>query len=85
MHLSNVRTSVSRPDKIYLESRYNKPVIYLPIGVDELQPDLEQARKLLSQYGLIPGQFIIFTAGRHLTAQRLPPVPVSAARDGRKH
>jgi glycosyltransferase involved in cell wall biosynthesis len=64
MHLSDVRTSVSRPDKIYLESRYNKPVIYLPIGVDELQPDLEQARRRLDQYGLIPGQFIIFTAGR---------------------
>ncbi len=64
MHLSNVRTSVSKPDKLYLEARYNKPVIYLPIGIDELKPDLARARALLAEHDLVPGQFIIFTAGR---------------------
>ena len=64
MHLSNARTSVSKPDKIYLESRYNKPVEYLPIGIDELKPDVQRARELLARHGLEPNGYIIFTAGR---------------------
>lgn len=64
MHLSSARTSVSKPDKNYLESRYNKPVEYLPIGIDELKPDVQRARELLAQHGLEPNGYIIFTAGR---------------------
>lgn len=64
MHFSNVRTSVSKPDKVYLESRYKKPVYYLPNGIDEPQPDLEKANALLAEHGLEPGKYMIFTAGR---------------------
>ena len=64
MHLSNARTSVSKPDKMYLESRYNKPVEYLPIGIDELKPDLQRAREFLANHGLEPNGYMIFTAGR---------------------
>ena len=64
MHLSNIRTSVSRPDQLYLEQRYNKDVEYLPIGIDELKPDLAQANELLAEHGLEPGKYMIFTAGR---------------------
>lgn len=64
MALSNARTSVSKPDKIYLEARYNKPVEYLPIGIDELKPDVQRARDFLAQHGLEPNGYVIFTAGR---------------------
>ncbi|MEZ4515558.1 MAG: glycosyltransferase family 4 protein [Chloroflexota bacterium] len=64
MYLSNIRTSVSKPDKDFLESRYHKPVVYLPNGVEERTPDIEAANELLSRYGLEPGKYIIFTAGR---------------------
>ena len=57
MYLSNARTSVSKPDKNYLEARYNRPVEYLPIGVDELKPDLQRARNFLAEHGLRPGGF----------------------------
>jgi glycosyltransferase involved in cell wall biosynthesis len=64
MRFSNARTSVSMPDKKYLEARYQRPVEYLPIGIDELTPGLEKSRQFLSQHGLEPGQYMIFTAGR---------------------
>ncbi len=64
MNFSNVRTSVSKPDQLYLESRYNKPVHYLPNGIDEPVPDLESANALLAEHGLEPGKYMIFTAGR---------------------
>jgi glycosyltransferase involved in cell wall biosynthesis len=64
MYLSNIRTSVSKPDKDYLEQRYNKDVVYLPIGIDELKPDLTRANEVLKEHGLKPGEYIIFTAGR---------------------
>ena len=64
MYLSSARTSVSKPDKNYLEARYNRPVEYLPIGVDELKPDLQRARDFLADHGLRPQEYMIFTAGR---------------------
>jgi len=63
-YLSNARTSVSKPDKDYLEASYHRPVHYLPNGIDELRPDLERARGVLAEHGLEPGKYIIFTAGR---------------------
>lgn len=63
-YLSNIRTSVSKPDKTYLESRYNRYVYHLPNGIDDLEPDLESANKLLAEHGLEPGKYMIFTAGR---------------------
>lgn len=64
MYLSSARTSVSRPDKLYLQSSYHRDVLYLPNGIDELHPDVEEAGKLLAEHGLEPGRYIIFTAGR---------------------
>lgn len=64
MRFSNARTSVSKPDQLYLEARYHRPVEYLPIGIDELKPDTMRARALLAEHGLEPGEYIIFTAGR---------------------
>ncbi len=64
MNFSNVRTSVSKPDQLYLESRYNKPVHYVPNGIDEPVPDLESANALLAEHGLEPGKYMVFTAGR---------------------
>ena len=64
VHLSNTRTSVSKPDQMYLEATYNRPVHYLPNGIDELRPNLDAARALLAEHGLEPGRYIIFTAGR---------------------
>ncbi len=63
-YLSNARTSVSKPDADYLEATYNRPVHYLPNGVDELKPDLARARALLAQHGLEPGRYLLFSAGR---------------------
>lgn len=64
MYLSNMRTSVSKPDKQFLEARYNRPVIYLPNGYEQRAPDTEAARDFLAQRGLEPGKYAIFTAGR---------------------
>ena len=63
-YLSNARTSVSKPDKTYLEASYHRPVHYLPNGIDELRPDTNRARAVLAEHGLEPGKYIIFTAGR---------------------
>lgn len=63
-YLSSARTSVSKPDKDYLEASYRRPVHYLPNGIDELRPDVAGARALLAEHGLEPGKYIIFTAGR---------------------
>jgi len=64
MFLSNARTSVSRPDKDFLEKAYHRTVHYLPNGIDELEPDLDGARALLAKHGLEPGQYLLFSAGR---------------------
>lgn len=64
VHFSNLRTSVSRPDQLYLESRYHKPVAYLPNGIEERKPDLAAADAMLASLGLEPGKYILFTAGR---------------------
>jgi glycosyltransferase involved in cell wall biosynthesis len=64
MYLSNVRTSVSKPDKQFLEQRYNRPVVYLPNGYEQRAPNTEAAQAFLADHGLEPGQYAIFTAGR---------------------
>jgi glycosyltransferase involved in cell wall biosynthesis len=64
MYLSNVRTSVSMPDKEYLEARYKREVGYLPIGIELPELDMERAREMLAKHGVEPGQYMIFTAGR---------------------
>lgn len=64
MYLSNIRTSVSKPDQHFLEQRYHKPVVYLPNGVEDREPDIVAAKEFVARYGLQPGQYAIFTAGR---------------------
>ena len=64
VYLSNARTSVSQPDKEYLEATYRRSVHYLPNGVDELKPDLARARAVLAEHGLEPGKYLLFSAGR---------------------
>lgn len=64
MYMANMRTSVSLPDKEFLESRYGRAVRYLPNGIQLPEPKYEEARAFLAQYGLEPGDYMIFTAGR---------------------
>lgn len=65
MYLSNLRTSVSRPDKAYLEKRYGREVIYLPNGIEkEVDVDREGACRALARHDLEPGRYIVFSAGR---------------------
>lgn len=66
MYMANVRTSVSLPDKEFLESRYGREVKYLPIGIQLPALKFEEARAFLDKHGLEPGNYMIFTAGRNI-------------------
>ncbi len=58
-------TSVSIPNQQYYEQQYNKKVQFLPNGVDDkFEVDLDAAQELLREYGLQPGKYIMFAAGR---------------------
>jgi glycosyltransferase involved in cell wall biosynthesis len=62
---SNRITSVSSPYQQYYEQQYKKEVLFLPNGVDdEIEIDLDAAKNLLNEYGLQPGKYIMFAAGR---------------------
>lgn len=65
IYLSNCVTSVSKPLAYYYKRRYRWPVHYLPNGVtDKHSVDLASAHMLLNQYGIVPGDFLLFAAGR---------------------
>lgn len=65
LYCSNCATSVSQIDAQYYQERYRREVRYIPNGVDlQVEADPEAARRLLAQYGLRPGQFLLFVAGR---------------------
>lgn len=66
MHLANIRTSVSLPDKEFLERHYGREVKYLPIGIQLPDLKFEEARAFLAQHGLEPGNYMVFTAGRNI-------------------
>jgi glycosyltransferase involved in cell wall biosynthesis len=66
MFLSNWRTSVSLPDKGYLEGKYGRDVHYIPNGVELPALKYDEARAFLTQHGLEPGNYLIFTAGRNI-------------------
>jgi glycosyltransferase involved in cell wall biosynthesis len=66
MHMSNIRTSVSLPDKEFLEQHYGREVKYLPIGIQLPELKYEEAHAFLAQHGLEPGNYMIFTAGRNI-------------------
>lgn len=64
--LSNCITSVSEADAELYRSRYHKKVaVYIPNGVDEkITYNLDAACALLNQYGVEPGTYLLFAAGR---------------------
>ncbi len=65
VYLSNYATSVSRLDADYLRARYKRNIIYIPNGVDDcVQVDLKRASDKLREYGLQPGNYLMFAAGR---------------------
>ncbi|MCA9866321.1 MAG: glycosyltransferase family 4 protein [Anaerolineae bacterium] len=66
MHLANIRTSVSLPDKEFLEQHYGREVMYLPIGIQLPELKFEEAREFLARHDLEPGNYMIFTAGRNI-------------------
>ncbi|MGE5221157.1 MAG: glycosyltransferase family 4 protein, partial [Omnitrophica WOR_2 bacterium] len=62
---SNYATSISKVDAEDMESRYKKKVIYIPNGVDlKARVDETAGRQALKQYGINPGDFLMFAAGR---------------------
>lgn len=66
MYLSNARTSVSLPDRDFLSERYNRDVQYIPNGITLPQLKCDEARAFLSRHGLVPGNYLIFVAGRNI-------------------
>jgi glycosyltransferase involved in cell wall biosynthesis len=66
MYLSNRRTSVSLPDKEFLEGKYGRDVHYIPNGVQLPELKYDEARAFLAGHGLEPGNYLIFTAGRNI-------------------
>lgn len=65
IYLSNYPTSVSSLDADYLRDRYKRNVLYIPNGVDEnIRFDIKKAKNVLNQFGLEPGKYLMFAAGR---------------------
>jgi glycosyltransferase involved in cell wall biosynthesis len=62
---SNLPTSVSKKDAQLLSEKYNRKIEYIPNGVGiEYEPDNVASRRILQKHGLIPGEYLIFVAGR---------------------
>jgi glycosyltransferase involved in cell wall biosynthesis len=66
MYMANIRTSVSLPDKEFLEQKYHREVHYIPNGVQLPELKCDEARAFLAKHGLEPGSYMIFTAGRNI-------------------
>ena len=66
MYLSNIRTSVSLPDRDFLVQRYGREVHYIPNGVALPELKYDAARSFLAQHDLKPGNYLIFAAGRNI-------------------
>jgi glycosyltransferase involved in cell wall biosynthesis len=65
VYLSNYATSVSKLDADYLTARYKRNIFYIPNGVDNsIQFDLINAESKCLEFGLKPGNFLLFSAGR---------------------
>ncbi len=67
MYLANRRTSVSLPDKEFLEERYSRAVDYVPVGIQLPELKYDEARAFLAAHDLEPGNYMIFTAGRNIS------------------
>jgi glycosyltransferase involved in cell wall biosynthesis len=66
IRLADGVTSVSKPLAEYYTDRYKRVVQYIPngIGQEDTDIDLRRAQSLLSSYGVEPGGYILFAAGR---------------------
>ncbi len=65
IHFSNTVTSVARPLADYYDEHYHINMNYVPNGVDDdIVVDENSAEALLSEYGLEPGKYLLFAAGR---------------------
>jgi glycosyltransferase involved in cell wall biosynthesis len=63
--LSNCITSVSDPLAEVYRQQFQKPVYYIPNGVDvEEVADTAAALQILHHHGIQPGNYILFAAGR---------------------
>jgi glycosyltransferase involved in cell wall biosynthesis len=62
---ASAATCVAAPRAERLQSRYRKPVRYIPNGIDsDARPDLEAAGALLGSLGLEVGRYVMFAAAR---------------------
>jgi glycosyltransferase involved in cell wall biosynthesis len=76
---------VSARDAQELEQRFGRKPRYIPNGVSlEHSPNLEGAQSLLDAHGLVPGEFLIFVAGRieptkgaHLAIEAVKHLPMA--------
>jgi glycosyltransferase involved in cell wall biosynthesis len=63
--LSNSVTSVSIADAEFYHYRYHKKVTFVPNGVDEnISFNLDATYTELNKYGVQPGKYLLFAAGR---------------------
>lgn len=70
IYCSDVITSVSKPLQEYYETLTDKPVHYIPNGVDSVvNMNLPKAQKLLTDLGVPQGEYILFAAGRNIPAK----------------
>jgi glycosyltransferase involved in cell wall biosynthesis len=63
--LSNLVTCVSSRDSEYFRSRFGRECMFIRVGVNlGFQVNTEQARLIEARYGLSPGEYLLFAAGR---------------------
>ena len=62
--LSSAPTSVSGPAAERLSRTYNRKVVYIPNGAEELRPDVHAAERILTKRNLAAKRYVLFAAGR---------------------
>jgi len=70
IYLSSCVTSVAKPLALQYQQRYQRPVHYIPNGVEhDVAINIRSATTLLAQHGIEPGSYILFAAGRILATK----------------
>ncbi|MCL5102483.1 MAG: glycosyltransferase family 4 protein [Armatimonadetes bacterium] len=65
VRMCNVVTCVSNKDIKNFRTRFRRECVFVPVGVNlGFQPNMTEARLIESQYGLKPGEYLLFAAGR---------------------
>jgi len=65
VRMPTVATAVAAPHAAMLSSRYGRRVKYIPNGIDrEEKPDKDAARRVIAEYGLTEGGYLLFAAAR---------------------